>query len=303
MNFIEIICPDCGKGAMVKIPNHLFKKGTLNAIKIHIESGICCNHRFLAFVSNKHKAIGYEKLDSVVLNKTRTQKHIFSLKTILDNFNNQIVLLFFRALLLSCPIIIVSEQDLSVEINEYNYFFNSLLPEKHLNPFLFSYYSRENLKENMNEISLILTDDLSIEQIPWASIPFDIEKQFFLEGFQIMDRDGQIYVMKVKISTLFDKVIYLIDSLNRIIEIERRYNRKIYKLDENQNDRIFYEDECDKIIIKKYGENITKLELDLIRLIALNRFHANIQRNDNNSKKVKKIKLPQKKIKNLFKKL
>ncbi|MHA1775424.1 MAG: hypothetical protein DRO88_03050 [Promethearchaeia archaeon] len=277
--WLEFECPICHAKKEVKLPQILFKKNITSLKKVQIDSSICCEHTFIAFISPSLKVIGYETVDMIAeLNKSVEKlSQIITLEKILKDFGEDITKLIFHAVIIETPIIIlIKAEDKSKIAMKLNYFFNQILPVDLKNPFLFSEISNENqlIDQNQTDKALIITSDKNVKDISWQSIPFYYEQELIEKAMEILDPKMQLEVLKVSLETLFSYTTEINKIFKEWEQLDRRYYRKLGKIHEYQPKIIYFED-LQSVAEKEFPNQISRYGLQLIAQILRNRFHVN----------------------------
>lgn len=291
---VEVTCPICSTSKKINIPIFLFEKKKTGTIKINVDTNICCAHQFIIFISKSYKVMGYESYDSVIeIGSKKVDKSSITFREILKTFDNTVLLLMFHAVIIECPIVIISSLGGKGQAKALNQFFNQILPNKHKSPFLFSSLAIDE-HSSLEEKALVINQNGKIEKISWEKIPFNFERNLIQGATKILDETGQILIMKETINELFMKVEFLKKTLDEWARIDKRYNRRMRRSNKEYIARKVYEDECKDVLTGEYGSEMDEEKVNLILQIARLRFKAKIYHIDSDKNASVAKKMPKK---------
>lgn len=213
---VHISCPVCSKEKNISLPANLFETKKMGLIKIQIEEGICCEHRFIAFFNKNGKNAGYEKLDFAInLEKSTKEEEKIYLRDILKLYGDYCVQNLFHSVIINMPITLLHTKYEPKNIAPlYNRFFAHFLPEKYQNPMLFSWYYDLEYKKKPTYDTFVVTTKGFIENTPWRYIEMNFEKNLIKKSMDIIDDESQTIILQQEFQQLFDKC----DALNELMK-------------------------------------------------------------------------------------
>ncbi|MCF2139812.1 MAG: hypothetical protein K9W44_07150 [Candidatus Lokiarchaeota archaeon] len=212
---VHIICPECSKEKDIEVPSSLFETKKVGLIKIQIDEGICCEHRFLAFFSKSGNNAGYEKLDlSLNLEEIEKNKEKVYLRDLLKKYGDYCVQNILHAVIINMPITLLHTKYEHKNLAPiYNRFFAQFIPKKYQNPFLFSWYYDLEYKKKPTYDTFVITTEGFIENTPWRYIELDYEKELIKKALDIIDDESQVLILQQEFQQLFDMSEALIELL------------------------------------------------------------------------------------------
>ncbi|WP_457557461.1 hypothetical protein [Candidatus Harpocratesius sp.] len=275
--WLNLECPTCHTPKKVKLPRFIFEKNSNSLKKVQIDSGVCCEHSFVAFISPSLKIVGYEIIDMIadITKKINRKTQKLTLSQILEKYGEEITLLLFHAVIIETPIIILAHQDSSINQAMFlNHFFNQILPSEIKNPFLFSEMQDETQLIGKTDQALVITTENKVKNISWESIPFNFEKELIEKALDILDPEMQIEVMRDALETLFKYANKINEIFKEWERLDRRYYRKLGKINEYKPKLIYIED-LKSAAEREFQNQISEYGLHLIAQILYHRFHVN----------------------------
>lgn len=230
---LEFTCPICQKTKSINVPEAVLSQKKFGTIKIQVPAGaVCSEHQFIAFVDTKGIVRGYEKIDVSM----STQKEIKEVKVDEVNLNKLIskygmygVFCLLHVTLFDYPSYIITNQQNSIDLDEINQFFFSLLPKEYQNSnkienlvFDADIYKAEHWyfeKVKLKEKDAFLMDTKQyILQEPWDE-DLKFEEKIVKKALEILDPEEQKLLIEQDITTFVNTCTQTKEILEDVKEI------------------------------------------------------------------------------------
>ncbi|RLI61690.1 MAG: hypothetical protein DRO88_12720 [Promethearchaeia archaeon] len=212
---VHIQCPICNVEKHIQLPLSLFETKKMGLVKVQIEEGICCEHRFIAFFTRSGKNAGYEKLDLAInIGETEKSEIKVSLRELLKQYGDYCVQNVLHAVIIDMPITILHTKYEHKNLAPiYNRFFANFFPKKYQNPFLFTWYYDLEYKKNPTFDTFVINTEGFIQNTPWQYMELDYEKNIIKKALDIIDDESQILILQQEFQNLFDRAENLRDLI------------------------------------------------------------------------------------------
>jgi len=270
LNKFKVSCPRCGVGKEISVPESLFYDKKFGTVKIKVPKGaVCKEHNFIVFISTKGNIVGYDIIDASVSLDQKEKLPIdlisLTLDELIDAFGFNCVAGFIHAKLFDYTSRIIRNEDFSLDIEQLNVLFDSLIPVKYRNEnviideefdsYVFpnpNYYYTMIKKKHTN--AFLINNRKMVIQVPWQ-VHTDFEKSILSNALGKTDKNEQLKYLahyiaqfisdveftklilenakeiseKELIKKLKEKLIVSTINRNRIILIKRFISRRISK--------------------------------------------------------------------------
>lgn len=263
---VHIQCPICNKEKDIQLPLSLFDSKKTGLVKVQIDEGICCEHRFIAFFTKTGKNAGYEKLDLALdLAESGKQEEKIYLRDLLKKYGDYAVQNVLHAVIIDMPITLLHTKYEHKNLAPiYNRFFAHFLPKKFQNPFLFTWYYDLEYKKNPTFDTFVINTEGFIQNTPWRYIELDFEKKIIKKALDIIDDESQALILQQEFQNFFDKV----ESLRDLMKTWKKIN---------------FEDALTEF--QKYYSDVDENLFELLIQIAKYRFKADVSKIKQDKKK------------------
>ena len=272
----DVACPKCGIGKEISVPESLFVQKKFGTVKIKIPQGVVCkDHNFIVFIATKGQIIGYDIIDaSVSLDHEENlpgDLTDLTLDEIIEAFGFNCVAGFIHAKLFDYPSFVIRNGDFTLDIEQLNEMFDSLIPPKYRNSnaikdkefdsYVFpnpNYFYTAVKRENAE--AFLINNRKLVIQVPW-SVQIDFEKSILSNAIGKTDKNEQIQYLAQYINQFISDAEYtqnLLENLKNISEKEltKKLKEKLIVSTINKNRILLIKEFINRRISKEIGSKI-----------------------------------------------
>ncbi|WP_457556538.1 hypothetical protein [Candidatus Harpocratesius sp.] len=262
---IEVLveCPNlnCNKTKYITVPKYLFGNKKMGTLKVQVHAGICCEHEFIAFVSNDGKIRGYESIDMAIdlskIKKAAIEGKIY-IRDLISTYGDYALSSCLHAILCNFPIIFLRNESEKSKTAMISHLFNQFLPEIYQkNLVQVSTIKEEDYLKTQISEALVISPTGVLANSPWEHISLNIEKELINNALSILDDSSQEVIIQQGIEKIFTHAEFIA--------------KKIEKKD-------IYEEDLMKKFKKEFKKPLREEYLNLLKDIVKYRFKKDITR-------------------------
>jgi len=239
---IDVACPQCGEGKVVRVPETLFSQKKYGHIKVQVPQGaVCQDHVFVVFLDVQGRILGYEKIDLSISSSAEGKPKEESYEEDLDQIKIQrfIDILGFRcvsglihAKLFNYPLYLIVEEKDKVNLEYINNVLDEIMPEVYKNkrslkviryssyvfPTVSYFYT---LVKNQRKSAFLMNPKRHIVQMPWNT-GLELEKSIIDTVLNSNKQNNQIKNLNYHITKFLEDVDQTLSILKTVKKIAKK---------------------------------------------------------------------------------
>jgi hypothetical protein len=274
----EVSCPRCGVKRIISVPESLFFNKKFGTVKIKVPQGaVCKEHNFIVFISTKGNIVGYDIIDASVSLDQKDKLPIdlisLTLDELIDAFGFDCVAGFIHAKLFDYNSRIIRNEESSLNIEQLNQLFDSLIPVKYRNSNVIideefdsivfpnlNYYYAMMKKQHTN--AFLINNRKLVIQVPWQS-HIDFEKSILSNALGKKDKTEQLKYLALYINQFISDIEFtmsLLENAQVITEKEliKKLKEKLIVSTINRNRIVLIKEFISRRISNDLGKKIKK---------------------------------------------
>jgi len=274
----EVSCPRCGVKREISVPESLFFNKKFGTVKIKVPQGaVCKEHNFIVFISTKGNIVGYDIIDASVSLDQKDKLPIdlisLTLDELIDAFGFDCVAGFIHAKLFDYNARIIRNEESSLNIEQLNELFDSLIPVKYRNSNVIideefdsivfpnlNYYYAMMKKQHTN--AFLINNRKLVIQVPWQS-HIDFEKSILSNALGKKDKTEQLKYLALYINQFISDIEFtmsLLENAQVITEKEliKKLKEKLIVSTINRNRIVLIKEFISRRISNDLGKKIKK---------------------------------------------
>jgi hypothetical protein len=248
---IKPACPKCGKMKLLKIPISVFEQKGFGFVKIQVPKGaVCQDHQFIVISDGEARIIGYEAIDKAIsleeerreeeLVKEKTKDFKFSLKSLIYKFGfNSVAGLLHAKLFKYETLIVRSDIEPEVNVNDLNEYFDKMIPEPYKNSVKIDVITYDSdiyspgyyyvLIANKIPKAFLLNPLRFVIQMPWSTnieyesniINYALQKEDLNEQYKVLSDSIQRFILDSEVTEQKLKEVKKISEKNLIKMLDK----------------------------------------------------------------------------------
>ncbi|MHA1775828.1 MAG: hypothetical protein ACTSWC_03580 [Promethearchaeota archaeon] len=258
---VMVECPNCKKTKLITVPKYLFSNKKMGTLKVQVHSGICCEHEFIAFVSNNGKVRGYESIDMALdlskVEKAAVEGKIF-LRDLIATYGDYAISSCLHAILCNFPIIFLRSSLEKSKTALISHLLNEFLPDVYKQTLVqVSTIIESEYQESHIGDCLVISPGGVVAHSPWQDIPLKLEKELLTDALGILDDESQTVVMQQELGKIFEHAEFIIKKIEK---------------------KEIYEEDLMKDFKKEFKKPLNEAYLNLLKQVIEYRYKKDVSR-------------------------